>query len=123
MDAPAGGTQKEGHTGFIHHPSVVLALIFIARRIQPFLYLVLFFVADFLYMSLVWPMGPDVLGYQSHLLQRCHPASVDTKDLPISPRFSPYDFFIVMQIQHSYNSSTKWLNFTYLCSRSHAFRY
>ena len=29
-----------------------------------------------------------------------------TKDLPISPRFTPYNFFIAMQVQHSYNSST-----------------
>ena len=37
---------------------------------------------------------------------------VVTKDLPISPRFTPYDFFIAMQVQHSYNSSTnEWLNF------------
>ena len=28
------------------------------------------------------------------------------KDLPISPRFTPYNFFIAMQVQHSYNSST-----------------
>ena len=31
---------------------------------------------------------------------------VVTKDLPISPRFTPYNFFIAMQVQHSYNSST-----------------
>ena len=31
---------------------------------------------------------------------------VVTKDLPISPRFTPYYFFIAMQVQHSYNSST-----------------
>ena len=32
---------------------------------------------------------------------------VVTKDLPISPRFTPYDFFIAMQVQHSsYSSST-----------------
>ena len=37
----AGNTQEEGHTGFlIHLPSAVLALIFPARRIQPFLSLV-----------------------------------------------------------------------------------
>ena len=36
-DAPAGVTQEEGHTGFLHLSSEVLALIFIARRIQPFL--------------------------------------------------------------------------------------
>ena len=35
MDAPAGVTQKEGHTGLLHLPSAVLALIFIAKRIQP----------------------------------------------------------------------------------------
>ena len=41
LDVPAGVTQKEGHTGFlIHLPSAVRALIFVARRIQPFLSLV-----------------------------------------------------------------------------------
>ena len=38
VDEPAGDTQEEGHAGFvIHLPSAVLALIFIAKRIQPFL--------------------------------------------------------------------------------------
>ena len=37
---PAGATQEEGHTGFIHLPSAVLALIFIARKFQPSLSLV-----------------------------------------------------------------------------------
>ena len=34
-----------------------------------------FFVLFVLFVSHVWPMGPNVLliGYQSHLLQRCHP--------------------------------------------------
>ena len=41
LDVPAGVTQEEGHTGFIIHlPSAVRALIFVARRIQPFLSLV-----------------------------------------------------------------------------------
>ena len=31
---------------------------------------------------------------------------VVTKNLSIAPRFSPYDFFIAVQVQHSYNSST-----------------
>ena len=36
MDVPAGVTQKEGHAGFfIHLPSAVLALIFIATSNQP----------------------------------------------------------------------------------------
>ena len=40
MDVPAGVAQEEGHTGFLHLPSAVLALIFLAKRIQPFLSLV-----------------------------------------------------------------------------------
>ena len=40
VDAPAGVTQKERHTGFLHLPSAVLASIFIAGRIQPSLSLV-----------------------------------------------------------------------------------
>ena len=34
LDAPAGVTQEEGHIGFLHLPSGVFALIFLARRIQ-----------------------------------------------------------------------------------------
>ena len=41
LDVLAGVTQEEGHTEFfIHLLSAVRALIFLARRIQPFLSLV-----------------------------------------------------------------------------------
>ena len=40
VDAPDEVTQEESRTGFLHLPSAVLALIFIARRAQPFLSLV-----------------------------------------------------------------------------------
>ena len=41
LDVPAGVTQEESHTGFlIHLLSAVRALIFLPRRIQPFLSLV-----------------------------------------------------------------------------------
>ena len=41
LDVPAGVTQEESHTGFlIRLLSAVRALIFLARRIQPFLSLV-----------------------------------------------------------------------------------
>ena len=40
MDVPAEVTQEEGHTGFLHLPSAVLALFFLARRISAFLSLV-----------------------------------------------------------------------------------
>ena len=37
LDVPTGVTHEEGHTGFfIHLLSAVRALIFLARRIQPF---------------------------------------------------------------------------------------
>ena len=38
VNVPA--TQEEGHTGFLHLLSAGLALIFLAKRIQPFLSLV-----------------------------------------------------------------------------------
>ena len=41
LDVPAGVTQEEGHTGFFSRLlSAVRALIFLARKIQPFLSLV-----------------------------------------------------------------------------------
>ena len=41
LDVPAGVTQEEGHTGILSHLlSAVHALIFLAKRIQPFLSLV-----------------------------------------------------------------------------------
>ena len=40
VDVPAGITQEEGHTGLFNLPSAVLALVFLARRVQPFLSLV-----------------------------------------------------------------------------------
>ena len=41
LDVPAGVTQEEGHAGFlIHFLSAVRALIFLARKTQPFLSLV-----------------------------------------------------------------------------------
>ena len=40
VDAPAGVTYEEGHTGFLRLPSAVLAFIFIATRIQSLLSLV-----------------------------------------------------------------------------------
>ena len=41
LDVPAGVTREEGHIGFlIHLLSAVRALIFLARRIHPFISLV-----------------------------------------------------------------------------------
>ena len=46
---------------------------------------------------------------------------VVTKDLPISPRFMPYNFFYRDASSALLELVNQWLNFTY--SRSHAFRY
>ena len=40
VDVPTGVIWEESRTGFLHLLSAVLALIFLARRIQPFLSLV-----------------------------------------------------------------------------------
>ena len=40
VDVPAKVTTEEGHTGFLHRPSAVLASFFLARRIQSSLSLV-----------------------------------------------------------------------------------
>ena len=54
-DVPAGVTQEGGHTGFMYLPSVVLALIFLARRIQPSLSIVdreiAFWSSSFIFVS------------------------------------------------------------------------
>ena len=50
VDVTAGVPQGEGHTGFfIHLPSAVLAFLFIATRIQPFLSIVYREVEFFVY--------------------------------------------------------------------------
>ena len=46
---------------------------------------------------------------------------VVTKDLPISPRFTPYDFYRDASSSALLQLVNQCLNFTY--SRSHAFRY
>ena len=46
---------------------------------------------------------------------------VVTKDLPVSPRFTPFDFFYRDASSALLQLVNQWLNFTYL--RSHAFRY
>ena len=44
-----------------------------------------------------------------------------TKDLPLSPRFMPYNFLSRCKFSTLLQLVNQWLNFTY--SRSHAFRY
>ena len=48
--------------------------------------------------------------------------TVVTKDLPISPRFTPYDFLSRCKFSTLLQLVNQWLNFTYY-SRSHVFRY
>ena len=69
MDVPAGVTQEEGNTGFsIHLLSAVLALIFLARRIQPFLSLVdreVEFCVLTIYFIVLHPLGIFIFIFKS----------------------------------------------------------
>ena len=66
-----------------------------------------------IYISLT-ANGPNVLGYQSHLLQRCHSACGHEGSSHLSPVLAQR-FFIAMQVQHSYNSSTNgWILLTHV---------
>ena len=61
----------------------------------------------FLFVFELRPMGLDVLGYQSHLLQRCHPACGHEGSSHLSPVLAlRFLIAMMMQGQHSYNSST-----------------
>ena len=51
------------------------------------------------------PMGVNVLGYQSQLLQRCHPVCGHEGSSHLSPVLA-LRFFIAMHVQYPYNSST-----------------
>ena len=67
VDAPAGVTQEEGHTGYLHLPSAVLALIFIARRIQPSLSLV---VREVEFWNFVYPrINRSAVGHDIYQVQ------------------------------------------------------
>ena len=67
----------------------------------------------FFFVSHLRPMALNVLGYQSHPLQRCHPACGHEGSSHLSPVLALW-IFIAIQVQHSYNS--------YLLT-FHAFRY
>ena len=80
VDAPAGVTQEEGHTGFLHLPSAVLALIFVARMIQSFLSLV-GLNPIFLYPRI--NRSPLLVGhvYLLHFFVRENPSSWDCTEI------------------------------------------
>ena len=58
-----------------------------------------------LFVSHLRPMGLNVLGYQSHVLQRCHPIYGHKGYSHLSSVLA-LRMFITMQVQHSYNSSS-----------------
>ena len=86
MDVPAGVTQEEGHPGFLHLPSAVLALIFLARRIRPFLSLVDREVEFCLFVVVVFTLKAVPISTQyfltSVLVQLTRTSSVVTGSLP-----------------------------------------
>ena len=65
----------------------------------------------FLYLTLL-PMGPDVLGYQSHLVQRCHPACAHEGSSQLSPILA-FRFFYRGAISAQIQLVSQWLSLTY----------
>ena len=59
----------------------------------------------FVFISDLRPMDLNVLGYQSNLLKRCHPACGHETSSHLSPVL-PSRICFAMQVQHSYHSST-----------------
>ena len=81
VDVPAGVTQEEDHTGFsIHLLSAMLAaFIFLARRIQSFLSLVVLHMLGFFFLFLFVRENPsscDCTGSRTHV-----PASDDFEEV------------------------------------------
>ena len=83
VDAPAGVAQEERHTVFLHLPSAMLALIFIARRIQPSLSLVDREV-EFMYPRINRPSSCDCAENRTHI-----PACQKVSRLPSEPPGRP----------------------------------
>ena len=70
-------TQEEGHTGFLRLPSAALALIFLARRIQPFLSLVDREVEFCLWSQRIFPSLPG--SRLTIFLSRCKFSTLTTR--------------------------------------------
>ena len=101
LDVPAGVTQEEGHTGFlIHLLSAVCALIFLVRRIQPFLSLVDREVEFRVTIYILHPLGIFILFFyfseKNPVLPGSNPRSNGsegyevTSELPGRPVYSLY---------------------------------
>ena len=73
-----------------------------------------------LFVSHLRPMGLNVLGYQSGLLQRCHPVCSREGFSHLSPVLALCIFFYRDASSALLQLVNQWLNFT--CSRSHACR-
>ena len=82
MDVPDKVMQEEGHTGFLHLPSTVLALFFLARRIQPS------FFSSTMKSSFVYPrinrsplVGHDLVIFHFIFFVRKNPSSCDCTEI------------------------------------------
>ena len=88
MDVPAGVTQEEDNTGFsIHLLSAVLALIFLARRIQPFLSLVdreVEFCVLTIYSIVLHPLGIFIFIF--YFFSEKNPVCRDRTHIPMCQR-------------------------------------
>ena len=74
-----------------------------------------------LFVSPLGTMGLNLLGYDSHLLQRFHLACGHEGSSHLSPVLVFLRFFIAMQVQHSYTSSSSgWILLVHVLTLSTA---
>ena len=80
LDVPAGVTQEESHTGLlIRLPSVMRALTFLARRIQPFLSL---FDREVYFLCTNDLIVPHLLGIYLFIFSEKNPVYWDSNSRP-----------------------------------------
>ena len=114
VDVPAGVTLEEGHTAFlIRLPSVVLALIFLVRRVQPIFSLVERVKSNFCVCVCFLPIhsGHQVRWtYQPGSHRRKVTQDFSSTFLRCVPKFFSREGFS----HHSFPSSTVKSNFVYV---------
>ena len=64
VDVPVGITQEESHTGFLHLPSAMIALIFIATRIglKKLQYIYIYIIYIYIYIYIITNNRDDRKG-------------------------------------------------------------
>ena len=94
------------------------------KKVCGYLYLILTLEVCFdLFVSHLRPMGLNVLGYQSHLLQRCHPAGPACGHEGFSHLSPVLAYDLLSRCKFNTLTPCQAMIFNFAHSRSHAFPY